>query len=161
MKKAAFLDRDGTIIHDVGYLSKLSDFLFLPGAIDLLKRLTQAGFELIVVTNQSGVARGYYEEEFVHQTHRHMCTQLAGQGIHFVGLYYCPHHPEKAVQEKFLKDCVCRKPKPGMLIQAAQDHGYDLKASLIIGDSPRDLEAGQAAGCQIFHINDALRKTSW
>ncbi len=161
MKKAAFLDRDGTIIHDVGYLSKLSDVFFIPGAIDLLGQLMQAGYELVVVTNQSGVARGYFCEDFVRETHRYMSESLASRNITFAGLYYCPHHAEQAVQPFYLKDCTCRKPKPGMLVQAAQDHGYDLTSSLMIGDTARDLEAGRAAGCRVFHIDDALRKTAW
>jgi D-glycero-D-manno-heptose 1,7-bisphosphate phosphatase len=161
MKKAAFLDRDGTIIYDVGYLSKLADCKFLPGAIDLLKRLQDDGYELVVVTNQSGIARGYFDEAFVQETHEFLAAQLLREGVTVKAFYFCPHHPEKAVRPDLLKDCDCRKPRAGMLVQAAQDLSIDLTASLMIGDTSRDLEAGKAAGCRAYHIDEAIAGAIW
>lgn len=161
VKKAAFLDRDGTIIYDVGYLSDLADCRFLPGIIQLLKKLQAAEYVLIVVTNQSGIARGFFDEQFVARTHEYLAAQLAREGVNITAFYYCPHHPEKSVSSKFLVDCDCRKPRPGMLIRAAKDHDIDLKNSLMIGDTARDIEAGTAAGCKAFYIDAALEGALW
>lgn len=156
MKKAAFLDRDGTIIYDVHYLSTLSDCRLLPGIIDLLQRLQQAGYLLVVVTNQSGIAKGLFDESFVEQTHTYLAQLLAAHGIKIAAFYYCPHHPTKAIRPELLHRCVCRKPLPGMLHQAAQDLNIDLAASLMIGDTARDIEAGLAASCRAYYIEVAL-----
>ena len=156
MKKAAFLDRDGTIIHDVGYLSNLANCRFMPGIIELLQRLQKAGYLLVVVTNQSGIARGYFDESFVEATHDFLETQLLQHGVTIAAFYFCPHHPEKSVRADLLQACDCRKPRAGMFIQAAQDLAIDLTASLMIGDSARDLEAGRAAGCRSYLIDEVL-----
>lgn len=161
MKKAAFLDRDGTIIYDVGYLSKLADCQFLPGSIDLLKKLQAAGYVLVVVTNQSGIARGFFDESFVRETHEFLGQLLLQEGISIAGFYFCPHHPEKSLRADLLKVCDCRKPRAGMLIQAAQELDIDLSSSLMIGDTSRDLEAGRAAGCKVFHIDEAIAGAIW
>jgi D-glycero-D-manno-heptose 1,7-bisphosphate phosphatase len=156
MKKAAFFDRDGTLIHDVGYLSKLTDCRFIPGVIDLLLSLQQAGYMLVVVTNQSGIARGYFNESFVEETHNFLAARFLEHGVTVAAFYFCPHHPEKALRKDFLKACDCRKPLPGMFMQASRDLDIDLTASLMIGDSVRDLEAGRAAGCRVFLIDEVL-----
>lgn len=158
MTKAAFLDRDGTLIYDVGYLSKISDCRFIPGVIELLQRLQAAGYELVVVSNQSGIARGYFDEAFVEQTHAFLAQQLAVEGITIAAWYFCPHHPTSSVRPELLQTCSCRKPLPGMLVQAAHDLEIDLTESLMIGDTSRDLEAGVAAGCRAFYIDDALSR---
>lgn len=149
MKKAAFFDRDGTLIKDVSYLSDLRDIQFLPGAIDLCLRLQAEGHLLFVVTNQSGIARGFFDCAFVEKTHRHLAQLFADNGVHFTQFYYCPHHPSQ--------NCLCRKPSPGMLMQAAQEHEIDLQKSIMFGDRASDVQAGVAAGCKSFYIWDAIR----
>ena len=128
----------------------------MPGVVDLLVQLQQAGYLLIVVTNQSGIARGYFDEPFVEKTHTFLADELATYGIKIAAFYYCPHHPSLATRPELMQHCSCRKPAPGMLVQAAQEFDLDLTASLMIGDSPADFEAGSAAGCKVYHINDAL-----
>lgn len=137
---AVFLDRDGTIARDVPYCSRPEDFALLPGAGKAIKLLNDAGFKVIVITNQSGVSRKYFSEEILVKIHRKMMNDLAGFGARIDAIYYCPHHPDD--------DCDCRKPKPGLILKAAQEHNIDLVASYIVGDKPQDIEAGIAAGCQ-------------
>ncbi len=146
-KKAVFLDRDGTINEEKDYLHRIEDFVFIPGAPEAIRRLNESGFLVIVVTNQSGVARGYFSREDVDRLHEHIQRELAKIGTAIDALYLCPHHPEKGKGE-FKVDCDCRKGRPGMLLQAAAEHGIDLAASWMIGDKRADLEAGRAAGCQ-------------
>ena len=145
-KKAVFLDRDGTINVEVQYLSQVKDFQFIPGVPWALKRLKDAGFLLVVVTNQSGIGRGYYDEAALETLHNHMHADLTAFGAPIDACYFCPHHPEHATGD-YLKECGCRKPLPGMLQQAAHDLDIDLAASFMIGDKLADVEAGLAAGC--------------
>lgn len=145
-RRAVFLDRDGTINVEVQYLSDVAEFQFIPGVPWALKRLKEAGFLLVVVTNQSGIGRGYYDEAALDSIHRHMHADLASFGAAIDACYFCPHHPEHAVGE-YLKECGCRKPLPGMLQQAAADLDIDLAASFMIGDKIADVEAGINAGC--------------
>ena len=145
-RKAVFLDRDGTINVEVQYLSEVKDFQFIPGVPWALKCLKQAGYLLVVVTNQSGIGRGYYDEAALETIHSHMHEDLANFGAAIDACYFCPHHPEHATGD-YLKECGCRKPLPGMLQQAAQDLHIDLAASFMIGDKLADVEAGLAAGC--------------
>lgn len=156
MNKAAFLDRDGTIIYDVHYLARLEDCRLLPGIVELLRKLQAAGYLLIVVTNQSGVARGFFDEAFVEKTHEHLRQMLAPHGITITAFYYCAHHPHTGTRKDLIKTCTCRKPMPGMLEQAAAAYDIELSASLMIGNEPYDLAAGKAAGCRAYHINEAL-----
>ena len=144
--KAVFLDRDGTINVEVQYLSQVKDFQFIPGVPWALKCLKQAGFLLVVVTNQSGIGRGYYDEAALDTLHEHMHADLANFGAAIDACYFCPHHPEHAVGE-YRRECGCRKPLPGMLQQAAQELDIDLAASFMVGDKIADVEAGLAAGC--------------
>jgi len=144
---AVFLDRDGTINEEKDYLWRIEDFSFIPGAPEAIRRLREAGYRVIVVTNQSGVARGYFSREDVDRLHQHIQRELANVGTAVDAFYLCPHHPEKG-QGEFKADCDCRKGRPGMLLQAAADHGIDLAASWMIGDKRADLEAGRAAGCR-------------
>ena len=144
---AVFLDRDGTINVDHGYVFRPGDFEFIPGAPEAIRRLKGAGYLVIVVTNQAGVARGLYGESDVHDLHRHLDRELARHNTAIDAYYYCPHHPEKGT-EPYRRECACRKPLPGMLLQAAADFSVDLARSFLVGDKRSDIEAGLAAGCQ-------------
>lgn len=146
MRRAIFLDRDGTINVEVDYLSKVADFQFIPGVPLALKRLKDAGYLLVVVTNQSGIGRGYYDEDALAAIHSHMHAELAHFGAAIDACYFCPHHPQHATGD-YLKECGCRKPLPGMLQRAAGDLGIDLAASFMIGDKLADVQAGISAGC--------------
>ena len=145
-KRAVFLDRDGTINVEKDYLYKIEDFEFIPGAPEAIKKLKDAGFLVIVVSNQSGVARGYYDEHAVETLHRHIQDELAVFGTSVDAFYFCPHHPDKGIGA-YRVDCDCRKGSPGMLLQAAEEHDVDLQQSYMVGDKLADIEAGQRAGC--------------
>lgn len=145
-QKAVFLDRDGTVNEEVQYLSSISDFRFIAGVPEALRRLKEAGFLLVVVTNQSGIGRGYYDEVALASLHAHMHAELAVYGASIDACYFCPHHPEHALGD-YRQECGCRKPLPGMLQQAAEDLGIDLASSFMIGDKLSDIEAGINAGC--------------
>jgi len=145
-KRAVFLDRDGTINVEREYLFRPEDFHFVPGAPEAIRLFREAGFLVVVVTNQSGVGRGYYDEAAVQELHRHMDSELAVAGTAVDAYYYCPHHPT-AGNGIYLMECTCRKPLPGMLHQAAADLQIDLSRSWMIGDKLADVEAGQRAGC--------------
>lgn len=146
MKPAVFLDRDGTINQEKEYLYRIEDFEFVPGAPEAIRMLNAAGLFVVVVTNQSGVARGYYTEADVEALHRHIDVELASYGARVDAWLYCPHHP--TVNGSYAAPCGCRKPLPGMLLEAADRYGIDLTASVMIGDKRADLEAGRAAGCR-------------
>jgi D-glycero-D-manno-heptose 1,7-bisphosphate phosphatase len=150
-RRAVFLDRDGTINIDKDYLHRKEDFEFIPGAPEAIRELRMAGFMVIVVTNQSGVARGYYSEEDVETLHQHIQTKLAGYGTAVDAFYFCPHHSESG-REKYRIKCRCRKGAPGMLLQAADEHGIELSESFMVGDNLIDVEAGERAGCQAILV---------
>lgn len=150
-KPAVFLDRDGVINEDRGYVHRWEDFSFLPGAIEALRRLQQKGYLLVVITNQSAVARGLCTEADVLALHERMRAFLREQGIELTGIYYCPHHPQGSVSDYAIA-CSCRKPEPGMILRAAQEHGIDLSRSLLVGDKLSDLEAGRAAGIPSLYL---------
>ena len=145
LRKAAFLDRDGVINQDRAYVHRWEDFEFVPGAIEGMRRLQGAGYALVIVTNQSGLARGYYTEAQYQALTAALRAELARQGVKLDGVYHCPHHPKGTVPELSI-DCDCRKPAPGMMLQAARELGLSLPDSLLIGDKPGDIEAAQAAG---------------
>ncbi len=147
LKRAVFLDRDGTINVEKEYLHRPEHFEFIPGAPLAIRMLNDAGFCVIVVTNQSGVARGYYDEAAVERLHDHMDRELARFGARVDAYYFCPHHPKHGSGEH-TRECTCRKPLPGMLMQAAADLAVDLTESWIIGDKLADVEAGLRAGCR-------------
>ena len=148
MIRAAFLDRDGTIIADKDYLGDPARVVLLPRAADGLRLLQSAGYKLLVVTNQSGVARGYYSLDDMNACNERMSVLLQAEDVRLDGVYACPHGPEA--------ECACRKPRPGLTLQAAAEHGVSLLHSVTIGDKPRDIEAGQAAGCGTnILLNDA------
>ena len=145
LRKAAFLDRDGVINKDKAYVHRWEDFEFVPGAVEGMRRLQQAGYALVIVTNQSGLARGYYSEDQYQALTRALLDHLASQGVQVDGVYHCPHHPKGSVPALSI-DCDCRKPAPGMVLQAARELGLSLPDSLLIGDKPGDIEAARAAG---------------
>jgi D-glycero-D-manno-heptose 1,7-bisphosphate phosphatase len=145
VRPAVFVDRDGTLLEEANYLDRIERFAFFPYAIDASRLLNRAGFAVVVITNQSGVGRGMYEESFVTDTHELMKARLAEGGARVDGCYYCPHHPEASIA-RYRQDCECRKPRPGMLRQAARDLDLDLARSFSIGDKWTDVQAGFAAG---------------
>ena len=150
-QKAIFLDRDGTINKYVGFLRNIDDFELIDGVSEAIKQINQSGYLVIVVTNQPVIARGEVSWEELHEIHKKMETLLGKDGAYIDGLYICPHHPDKGFEgerPEYKFDCDCRKPKPGMLLQAAKDFNIDLSKSYMIGDSGRDVEAGQNAGCK-------------
>ncbi|TDP88450.1 rfaE bifunctional protein nucleotidyltransferase chain/domain [Aquabacterium commune] len=144
-RKAAFLDRDGVINLDRAYVHQWDEFEFVPGAVDAMRRLREAGYVLIVVTNQSGLARGMYTEDQFQVLTTHMRTALKEAGAEVEAVYHCPHHPKGTVPELAV-DCDCRKPEPGMILRAAREHGLSLADSFMVGDKPSDIEAARAAG---------------
>jgi D-glycero-D-manno-heptose 1,7-bisphosphate phosphatase len=144
-KPAAFLDRDGVINVDAGYVHRVPDFRFILGALSACRDLYSAGYELFVVTNQAGIARGYYDEKAFHDLTEWMRSQFAEAGAPLAGVYYCPHHPEGRVA-RFTRDCNCRKPAPGLIAQAAAEHQIDLSRSFLVGDKASDLVAAERAG---------------
>ena len=145
MKPAVFLDRDGTIIDDVGYLDRVDDVAIYPWAADALRLLRRGGFAIVVITNQSGVARGLYPESAVHDVHAYLTEAFGRGGAVVDGWYHCPHHAD-AVDPVYRLECDCRKPKPGMLTAAAAELGLDLVRSVVVGDRWSDIAAARAVG---------------
>ena len=145
LRPAAFLDRDGVINLDKAYVSRWEDFDFVPGAVDAMRQLKAAGFALVVVTNQSGLARGMYTSEQFQALTARMCAELARFDAAPDGVYHCPHHPSGSVAA-FAVACACRKPAPGLILQAASELGLSLPDSLMVGDKPSDIQAARAAG---------------
>jgi len=158
MISAVFLDRDGVINVDHGYVSTWEQFEFLPGAPEALRELQDAGYLLIIVSNQSGIGRGYYSERDLHTLNQAIAEHLDSTlGVTLSGFYHCPHHPTEAEGE-FRQQCDCRKPAPGMIQQAVLDHGIDVKTSLLVGDKDSDIEAGRAAGVgRLFKVVDSAQ----
>jgi len=146
-RPAAFLDRDGVINEDHGYVHRWDDFEFVPGVVDGLGRLQAAGYALVVITNQSGIARGFYDEAALGLLHDRLRATLAGQGIELAAIEYCPHLPAgQATVERYALACDCRKPAPGMILRAARALDLDLSRSLLFGDRASDVDAGRRAG---------------
>lgn len=146
MKRAAiFLDRDGTISEEVGYVNHLSRYRLLPHALEAIREINRSGRLAIVTTNQAGVARGYFSETLLHQVHDRLRLLTGEAGARLDAIYYCPHHPREG-EPPWRADCDCRKPRPGMILRAAREHDIDLTSSFIVGDGVADIEAGAAAG---------------
>ena len=137
-----FLDRDGTMIREKNYLSKIEEVKFLPGVITGLKKLIHCGLPMYIFTNQAGVGHGYFDENTVAQIHHHLGTFLKKNGITIAGAFYCPHHPQAKIKA-YRRDCFCRKPNPGLLYRAAYSARLDLAKSYVIGDKLIDIEAGK------------------
>lgn len=150
-RPAVLLDRDGTINEQMGYVNHLSRFHLLPGAARAIRGLNEAGLAVVVVTNQSGLARGYFPESLLEAVHAEMYRLLAQEGARLDGLYVCPHHPE-AKEERFRLDCDCRKPRTGLLERAAAELGLDLGRSYMVGDRWSDLRCGAAVGASTILV---------
>lgn len=151
--KAVFLDRDGTINEDKGYLYRIEDFVYLDGAVDALRMFHKMEFLLIIVTNQSGIARGYYTEENMKNLHEWLVNDLAEKEVPIAGIYYCPHHPMAKI-EKYRKNCRCRKPGTMLFRQAAEELQIEMDESFVIGDKIRDLEICRECGAQGILLGD-------
>lgn len=151
-QKALFLDRDGTLIQHVPYLHHIEDVRLLAPVVTFVRAYQARGYVPIMITNQSGVARGIFDEETVQRVNEHVCKLLAAEGITIAACYYCPHHQTKAVIQAYAVICTCRKPQPGMLLRAAADFDLDLNQSIMLGDSQCDWDAGKAAGCQVIDV---------
>jgi D,D-heptose 1,7-bisphosphate phosphatase len=156
-EKAVFLDRDGTIVEDPGYINNPDMVKLLPGAAEALIHLKRLGFKLVVASNQSGVARGIIREDVLTQVTDRMKQLLGNQGVYLDAIYYCPYHPDGAI-EKYRRESDERKPMPGMLLRAAKEMNIDLGRSWAIGDSYRDVEAGRRAGCRTILLNPPLEQ---
>lgn len=147
MRPAVFLDRDGTLCDEVGYLNHLSRMRIFSFAVDAVRLLNRSDFLAVLVTNQAGVARGYFPESMVAEAHAVLTTHLASGGAHLDGLYYCPHHPSVG-EAPYRKDCDCRKPKPGLLRRAQAELGIDLARSFVIGDRYHDVALAWSVGAK-------------
>ncbi len=156
---AIFLDKDGTLVRDVPYNVDPARMELLPAAAEGLLELQRAGYRLVVVSNQSGVARGYFSEDALVGVHERLRQLLAEAGVALDGFYYCPHHPQGSV-ERYAIPCACRKPAPGLLWRAAEEQGLILEQSWMIGDILDDVEAGRRAGCQTILIDNG-HETEW
>lgn len=156
-QRAIFLDRDGTINRYVGFLRDVGQFELLPGAAEAIRRINASRYLAIVVTNQPVIARGEVTREQLREIHDKMETLLGREGAYVDAIYYCPHHPHRGYPGEVAElkiDCGCRKPKPGLLLQAAEDYNIDLTKSWMIGDSENDVQAGRAAGCRTMRIGE-------
>ena len=165
MNKAVFLDRDGVITQEPPYYAhRIEQLELIPKSAEAIKLLNESGFKVIVVSNQAGVARGYYQEKDIDTYNSAMEKKLEEENAYIDAIYYCPHYPE-AIIKKYRVDCDCRKPKPGMLKQAEKDLNINLKRSFLIGDKISDIEAGYRAGCKTILVltgqgNGELKKIS-
>ena len=159
MKPAVFLDRDGTLLEEAGYLDRLERLVFFPFAIDAVRLLNRGGFAVVIITNQSGVGRGMYEESFVIRAHQVMEERVEAGGARIDGYYYCPHHPG-AELEKYRRDCDCRKPRAGMLREAAADLDLDLSRSFTVGDKWTDVEVAGGVGAKGILVRTGYGRSS-
>jgi len=157
-RRAVFLDRDGTLVHPRHYPARPCDLVLYSGIAPDLWRLQRAGFQLVVITNQAGIARGCFGEAELAAMHAHLAVTLAGQGVRLDGIYHCPHHPDGAIPELAIR-CDCRKPAPGLLLRAARELGIDLAQSWMIGDILDDVEAGNRAGCRTVLVDLGTERT--
>ena len=157
--KAAFLDKDGTVIKNIPYNADTRLVHLAPGVAEGLRLLHRAGYALVIVTNQSGVARGYVSPAEVEAVGEHLCALFAEVGVPLTGFYYCPHLPEGSVAD-YAVPCRCRKPLPGLIMQAARDHGLDCVRSWMVGDILGDVEAGRRAGCRTVLVDNG-GETEW
>jgi D-glycero-D-manno-heptose 1,7-bisphosphate phosphatase len=163
MRPAAFLDRDGTIIDELGYLTPGSSIAVYPWSGDAIRLLKRAGYAVVIVTNQGGIGLGLYDHDFVKTTHTSLGKQFGEAGAEIDAWYYCPHHPESVVEE-YRAACECRKPGTGMLRDAARDLDLDLKRSWVVGDQWRDVQLAHAARCRSVLIrtgHGATQEAAW
>lgn len=158
--RAVFLDRDGTINEEVGYVNHLDRFYLLPRVGEAIQLLNQHGFKVVVVTNQSGVARGYFPESLIHQVHQKMIDHLKKQGAFLDGIYYCPHHPDVG-EPPYRQKCRCRKPETGLIEKAVEDLAIDCRESYVIGDRGADVEFGRRIGSKSILVLTGYGKGEW
>lgn len=144
---AIFLDRDGTINEDSGYVSRPDELIIYPSAAEAVRLINEAGLKVFIVTNQSGIARGLYSEETLHSIHERMREELAREGATVDAIYYCPHHPAFG-DRRYRKSCDCRKPQPGLLFRAAREHNIDLTRSYVVGDKASDINLAASVGAK-------------
>jgi len=154
-RPAVFMDRDGTLSHEVGYVNHLSRFRLYPWTVDAIRLVNQAGWLAVVVTNQAGVARGYFPESLIHEVHGRLQSSVAAGGARLDGIFFCPHHPSVG-EPPYRQDCDCRKPRPGLLKRAEAELGADLARSWVVGDRHGDLELASRVGAR-----GALVKTGY
>ena len=159
VRKAIFLDKDGTLIPDVPYNVDPDKISLSPNTVDGLLALQQQGFMLLIISNQSGIARGFFDHDALVIVEQKIQSLLQKYGLSLAGFYYCPHHPESVIA-RYRLDCTCRKPKPGLILEAGLDHQIDLSQSWLIGDILHDIEAGHRAGCKAILINNG-NETDW
>lgn len=145
--RAVFLDRDGTLIEEVGYLDRIDRAVLFPWSIDSVRLLNRAGFKVVVISNQSGVARGYFDESFVAEVEAWLSEQMEAGGARIDAFYYCPHHPDATI-ERYRRDCDCRKPRPGLVATAAAEMNLDPARSFVAGDRWIDVQVARAVGAQ-------------
>jgi D-glycero-D-manno-heptose 1,7-bisphosphate phosphatase len=146
-RPAVFMDRDGTLSHEVGYVNHVSRFRLYPWAVDAVRLANRSGFLAVVVTNQAGVARGYFPETVIHEVHASLVASMKAGDARLDGIYFCPHHPS-AGEPPYRRDCDCRKPKPGLVERAAAELDIDLPRSFVIGDRLGDLELAWRVGAR-------------
>lgn len=159
-RKAIIMDRDGTVCDEVGYVNHVDRVRLLPRSAEAIRKANESGFQTVVVTNQAGVARGYFVEELIDEVHDRVRALLSEQGARLDGIYYCAHHPS-AGHPPYRRECECRKPRPGMLLRARDEMGVDLAQSYMIGDSVRDVEAGLRAGVTPILVLTGYGKGEW
>ena len=160
MKRAVFIDRDGTISEEVGYINHVSRFRLFPYAASAIKQLNDSGWLAIVVTNQAGVARGYFSEETIHTVHAMMTKGLETDGARLDAVYYCAHHPSVG-EPPYRLNCDCRKPKPGLIARAALDFAIDLEKSWMVGDRYSDVELARNAGVKSMLVMSGYGRGEW
>src|SRR6266550_4687480 len=160
MNRAVFIDRDGTISEEVGYINHASRFRLFPYSAAALNQLHENGYLAIVITNQAGVARGYFSEDMVQNIHRRMTDELTASGATLDAIYYCAHHPLVG-DPPYRLDCDCRKPKPGLLLRAAREFDIDLSDSWMVGDRYSDIELGANAGVRSALVMSGYGRGEW
>lgn len=159
-QRAVFIDRDGTLSEEVGYINHVSRFQLFPYAAEAIKELNQNDWLAIVITNQAGVARGYFSEDMVHAVHKKMAEDLAVSGAKLDAVYYCAHHPSVG-QPPYRVDCDCRKPKPGLIERAARDLNIDVKSSWMVGDRYSDVQLAHNAGLKSMFVMSGYGRGEW
>jgi D-glycero-D-manno-heptose 1,7-bisphosphate phosphatase len=160
MKPAVFIDRDGTISEEVGYINHVSRFRIFPYSAAAIKHLNDAGWRAILVTNQAGVARGYFSEDMIHAVHDRLQLDLQSGGARLDAIYYCSHHPSVG-EPPYRCDCDCRKPKPGLILRAAKELDIDLSKSWMVGDRYSDVELARNAGVQSAFVLSGYGRGEW
>jgi len=159
-RRAIFMDRDGTVSHEVGYINHVTRMRPYPFTADAIRRINQSDWLAVLITNQAGVARGYFTEDLVHQVHARLQALLQLDGARLDAIYYCPHHPAAGVPP-YRQGCNCRKPRPGMLLKAAEEHNIDLSASVMVGDKISDVEMAHAMGMKGVLVLTGYGRGEW